>query len=242
MKKITALALVAISITTGLHAQKKTIEPSGNIITRTVNVKAFDHLKAEGIYELILTQGSSESVKIEADDNMQDYFNVNNDGNTLVIDMDKMDDQDISINDNHKKDKSIHWKVYVTFKTLKGLDVSVVGNIRGESAMKSDVLDISNKAVGNLNLKLSTEKLTVKNEGVGKITLTGNATNAVIKNSGVGELDGDDLLVQTMNIDNSGIGHASVNVQKDLTVQQSFLGKVNNKGAAKKHVMDGVEM
>jgi hypothetical protein len=33
-----------------------------------------------------------------------------------------------------------------------------------------------------------------------------------------------------------------VNVQKDLTIKQSFLGKVSNKGNAKKHEMDGVEM
>ena len=39
--------------------------------------------------------------------------------------------------------------------------------------------------------------------------------------------------VQTMDIDNSGVGHASVNVQKDLTVQQSFLGKVTNVGNGK---------
>jgi hypothetical protein len=74
------------------------------------------------------------------------------------------------------------------------------------------------------------------------MVLKGSATDAVIKNSGVGEFDGDGLLVQTMNIDNSGVGHASVNVEKDLTVQQSFLGKVSNKGNAKKHEMDGQEM
>jgi hypothetical protein len=45
-----------------------------------------------------------------------------------------------------------------------------------------------------------------------------------------------------MNIDNSGVGHASVNVAKDLIIKQSFLGKVNNKGNAKTRKMEGVEM
>jgi hypothetical protein len=45
-----------------------------------------------------------------------------------------------------------------------------------------------------------------------------------------------------MNIDNSGVGHANVNVAKDLTLKQIFLRKVNNKGAAKTRKMECVEM
>jgi hypothetical protein len=43
-----------------------------------------------------------------------------------------------------------------------------------------------------------------------------------------------------MDIDNSGVGSANVNVQKDLKIKESFLGKVSNKGNAKQHKMDGV--
>ncbi|HRI22348.1 MAG TPA: DUF2807 domain-containing protein, partial [Panacibacter sp.] len=96
--------------------------------------------------------------------------------------------------------------------------------------------------VGNVNLRLTADKLTVNNKGVGNITLLGTATNADIKNKGVGAFEGSDLLVQTMNIDNSGIGGASVNVEKDLSIKQSFLGRVSNRGSAKTHKMDGVEM
>ncbi len=54
-------------------AQKKgTIKPSGNIITRNVDVSSFNSIRAGGLYELVLTQGDKESVKIEADDNLQD--------------------------------------------------------------------------------------------------------------------------------------------------------------------------
>jgi len=84
--------------------------------------------------------------------------------------------------------------------------------------------------------------LTIENKGVGNLTLHGSATNAVVNNSGVGQFEGDNLVVQTMNIDNSGVGGANVNVQKDLKIKQSFLGKVRNKGSAKTHEMDGVEM
>lgn len=242
MKKITLLSLIGLSFTLGAMAQKKKLEPSGNIVTKNISVQSFNTIKADGIYELILTQGDKESVRIEADDNMQELFTVSNDGSTLVISMPKLDDQEMNIDGKNKKDKTLKWKVYVSFRTLNSLDLSVIGNIRCENSMKSDAFEIKNKAIGNIDLKISTAKLTVRNEGVGRIVLAGDATNAVIKNSGVGELDGEELLVQTMDIDNSGVGHASVNVQKDLTVQQSFLGKVTNVGNGKKHVREGDEM
>ncbi|HNP22647.1 MAG TPA: head GIN domain-containing protein [Panacibacter sp.] len=242
MKKITLLSLVALSFTIAATAQKKKLAPSGNIVTKNIAVQAFNAIEAAGIYELVLTQGDKEAVRIEADDNMQELFSVTNEGSTLVISMPKLDDQEINIDGQGDHDKKLRWKVYVSYKSLKRLELSVIGNIRGENALKSDAFEIKNKAIGNIDLKISTAKLTVRNEGVGKIILAGDATNAVIKNSGVGELDGEDLLVQTMDIDNSGVGHASVNVQKDLTVQQSFLGKVTNVGNGKKHVKEGEEI
>jgi hypothetical protein len=114
--------------------------------------------------------------------------------------------------------------------------------VRCTTPLKADAFNIESKNVGNIDLKLTTDKLTVSNKGVGNLTLAGSATNAKIINSGVGKFNGEDLIVQTMDIENSGVGNAEVNVEKDLKVKQSFLGKVTNSGHAKSHEMDGVEM
>ena len=243
MQKIKLLSIIAATILcTSALSQTTALQPSGNIVTKDFIVNSFNAIKAAGLYELILTQGSTEAVKVEADDNMQQYFTVSNNGSELVIDMPNLRDKNFNIHTNKDKSKNIQWKVYVTFKTLKSIDVSVIGNVHSESMVKSDAFDISSKNVGNINLNLNTNKLSVNNEGVGNITLAGTATNAEIKNSGVGQFEGDNLVVQTMNIANTGVGNAHVNVQKDITIKQSFLGKVSNKGAAAKHEMDGVEM
>lgn len=242
MRKTTIAFLMLLSAALTVTAQKQaTIEPSGKMITKEVSIKSFDGIHAEGLYELILTQGDKESVKIEADDNLVDLFDVSNDGSTLVISMPRLKDNDIHFS-NKKADKNLKLKVYVVFKQLKNLDVAVIGNVRSESVVKTAAFNLESKNVGNVNLRLTADKLTVNNKGVGNITLLGTATNADIKNKGVGAFEGSDLLVQTMNIDNSGIGGASVNVEKDLSIKQSFLGRVSNRGSAKTHKMDGVEM
>ena len=53
-----------------------------------------------------------------------------------------------------------------------------------------------------------------------------------IKNSGVGSIQAAGFIVQKMDIDNSGVGSAEVNAEKELKVKDSFLGKVVNKGNA----------
>jgi hypothetical protein len=191
-------------------------------------------LKASGVYELKLIQGNKETVKIEADENLQEYFSVKNEGNKLVIDMDKL--KNINLKNKGKM------KVYVTFKKLKELDLSTVGNVGSDDHLSFDDLDLSTHSVGNVDLKLTANKLELDNQSVGNVKLSGKAQDAVIKNSGVGNLNAGTFVVQTMNIENTGVGSAEVNADKNLKVKDSFLGKVKNKGAATPRKMNKVRV
>lgn len=239
MKRIISYLLIALPSLTVMAQEKATIEPSGNIVTKEVTVQPFNAIKATGLYELILSQGDKESVKIEADDNLQYLFSVSNNGNTLMIDMPELKDKNINMKN---KDDKRGWrlKVYVTFKKLEDLDAGIVGNVRSASVLKFDAIEIDSKNVGNMNLQITANKLNVKNKGVGNLTLSGMATEAMVTNQGVGQFEGEDLVVQTMEIENTGVGSANVNVQKSLKIKDSFLGKVRNKGSAKTHTKDGV--
>ena len=69
------------------YDDKDRIEGSGNVITKEISVKSFDELNASGVFNLLLSQGDKESLKIEADDNLMDLFIVENEGSTLKIKM-----------------------------------------------------------------------------------------------------------------------------------------------------------
>ena len=56
------------------NGTEKKLAPSGNIVTKNIAVQAFNAIEAAGIYELVLTQGDKEAVRIEADDNMQELL------------------------------------------------------------------------------------------------------------------------------------------------------------------------
>jgi hypothetical protein len=133
-------------------------------------------------------------------------------------------------------------KVYVTFKKIKELELSTIGNVGSEQQLNFDDLDMKNKSVGNVDLQLTANTIDLENKSVGNVKLSGKAQNAVMKNAGVGSLEAGNFVVQTMNIENTGIGSAEVNAEKDLKVKDSFLGKVKNKGNAPMRKMNKVRV
>ena len=236
MKKTFILSLSVLALAGAIAQEKKkeTLEGNGKMVTRDVAVSSFETLKASGFYELKLSQDNRETVKIEADENLHEYFTVRNEGNQLVIDMKKLEGKNF-------KSKS-KMKVYVTFKKLKQMELSTVGNVASEEQLSFDELEMKNKSVGNVDLKLNARKLDLQNTSVGNLTLSGRADEAKVKNTGVGELEAGNFVVQNMNIENTGVGSAEVNAEKDLKVKDSFLGKVQNKGKATVRKMNRVRV
>jgi hypothetical protein len=228
MRKIFSIAsgtLLLACVHTGISAQNKQsekIKGSGNIITRDVSVQPFDELEASGVFELKLFQGSKEQLKIEAEDNLQDLFEVKIEGSHLKISMKK----------NAHYDTKKTMKVYLTFRNLKSMDLAMVGSVSSDEKLNFTELKIDNKSVGNVKLDLTAQKLNIENNSVGNFTLSGKVDNAVIKHNGVGAIRASDLLVQTMDIEALGVGSAEVNAEKQLKVKDSFLGRVRNRGNA----------
>jgi opacity protein-like surface antigen len=237
MRKILFASALALGLAGTASAQdnkQKTLEGNGKLVTREVAVSSFDALSANGIFELKLSQGSKESVKIEADENLQELFQVRNKGNKLVIEMDKLEN-------THLKTKN-KIRVYVTFNKLKEVDLSTVGNVTSDEQLSFDNFHLNNRSVGNVDLSFTANKVDIKNSSVGNVVLRGKADNAIVKNSGVGSLEAGTFLVQTMNIENTGIGSAEVNAARELKVKDSTMGKVKNKGAATVRRLNKVEI
>lgn len=228
MLAITVFGFAAQSQKNDKYNDKERIEGSGNVITKDFPVKSFDQLTSSGVFSLKLSQGDKEQVKIEAEDNLMDLFTVQNEGSKLTIHMKK----DVSIN---TKKKMI---VYVTFKNLKNMNLSMVGGTSSDDKLRFSDLKLKNQSVGSVNLNMTLQSLHLENESVGTLKLAGSADNAVIKSNSVGSVQAGDFVVQKMEIDNNGVGSATVNAEKELKVSDSFLGKVSNKGnaTAKKRV------
>ena len=222
MLAITALGFSTMAQKNDKYDDKDRIEGSGNVITKDITVKSFDELDASGVFNLQLSQGDKESVRIEADDNLMDLFTVENEESTLKIKMKK--------NSNFNSKNQL--KVYVTFKTLKSMNLGMVGGTSSDEKLKFADLKLKNQSVGAVSLNMTLKTLNMENQSVGSVKLEGSADNAVVKNNSVGSINAGNFVVQKMEIENNGIGSATVNAEKELKYSDSFLGKVSNKGNA----------
>ncbi|TMI98169.1 MAG: DUF2807 domain-containing protein [Bacteroidetes bacterium] len=229
MRKISLfmLAIMAVGFSTiaqknDKYDDKDRIEGSGNVITKDISVKSFDELDASGVFNLQLSQGDKETLRIEADDNLMDLFIIENEASTLTIKMKK--------NSNFNSKKQL--KVYVTFKTLKSMNLGMVGGTSSDEKLNFADLKLKNQSVGSVSLNMTLQTLNMENQSVGSVKLEGSAENAVVKNNSVGSINAGNFVVQKMDIENNGVGSATVNAEKELKYSDSFLGKVSNRGNA----------
>lgn len=222
MRKLLLASMLFAGVLANAQKEKKEIVGSGNLVTKDVAVKPFSEVHAKGVLNVVLKQGDKEEVKIEAEDNLQQYIHVTNDGDKLNISMEK----DL----NYSSKKSM--KVYVTFKKLKSMDLSTVGSVSSDEALSFGDLSIKHHGVGSVNLNMSANNVDLEHTGVGSVKLKGKAENAVFRNSGVGSISASQFVVQKMDITNSGIGSAEVNAEKEIKVLQNSMGRVKNTGKA----------
>jgi len=222
MLTITAFSFLLQAQKNDKDDDKDRIEGSGNVITKDIPVRSFDELDASGVFNLQLSQGDKETLRIEADDNLMDLFIIENEGSTLKIKMKK--------NSNFNSKKQL--KVYITFRNLKSMNLGMVGGTSSDDKLKFTDLKLKNQSVGSVSLNMTLQTLNMENQSVGSVKLEGSAENAIVKNNSVGSINAGNFVVQKMDIENNGVGSATVNAEKELKYSDSFLGKVSNRGNA----------
>ena len=217
MRTILMTALIAL-FSVVANAQ----DLSGKRVSRDLAVESFSAIKASGVVELNLVQGDKESVTVDADENLQGYIHIVNNGKTLEIDTRKLNNKNMKGN----------WKLYVTvyFRNLDKLSISTVGHVKNEGTLRFSDLKLDVSSVGNVDLKLDADKLDLNTSSVGNIELAGSARSAAMRNSSVGNIRAEAFKVKTMEVNNSGIGNMDVNAESITSFQGSMLGKVRNRG------------
>ncbi len=195
---------------------------SGKRVSREIAVESFSELKAGGVVELKLVQSDKESVTVDADENLQGYIHIVNNGKALEIDTRKLNNKNLKGN----------WKLYITvyFRNLDKLSIATVGHVSNEGTLKFKDLKMDVSSVGNVALKLDAAQLNMSSSSVGNIELEGRADKATMKNSSVGNVRAEGLKIGTLEISNSGIGNMEVNAENITSFSGSMLGKVRNRG------------
>jgi hypothetical protein len=176
------------------------VSGSGEVATETRQVSGFTGIELSGIGEVILDQGESESLTLEADDNV------------LPVLTSEVEDSVLRLGQKPRTRVNTRNPIRyrVTVKDLASIELSGSGSVVGEGLRAAELrTDIS---------------------GSGTVRLAGSADEQRVEVSGSGTYNAGDLPGRSVDIDISGSGKATLTVTEQLTVDISGSGTVTYSG------------
>jgi hypothetical protein len=246
---LSAILVLVILLIAGCQ-QFGLISGSGNIITKQYTFSNFAYIEVSSAFEVQITASDSYSVAVTTYENIFNYMNVTQSGNTVKIGL------------KAGSYTTANPKATITMPEIYGLNLSGAshGSVGGFKSTHDFTLENSgassldvNMDVGNTNMgvsgaskvtgQLKTADSRMSLSGASRIELTGSANNVTLEVSGAGQANLPNFSIQNASANVSGASSATVNVTGKLDADVSgastlnysgnpSLGKVNVTGAS----------
>jgi hypothetical protein len=220
MKSLTKILLTAVMLA-GVN--------SAFADTQDRHLSGFHAISESGSFDVYITQGNTESVKVEAPANIIDKIITEVDGDVLKI---RQKNENFSwsniFSGNHKK-----IAVYITVKSIRAISLSGSGDAFFKDGLTADRLELKTSGSGDILGKLNVKTLEIGGSGSGDVRLSGSAETSTISLNGSGDFTGRDLVTATTMVRLSGSGDASVNATQKLDARVSGSGDIRYTGGAK---------
>ncbi len=186
-----------------------------NMATRSL--PAFDEIAISGGYDkVILKEGGSESITIEAEGVNPEDIVTEVKGNTLNVKMKK---------GSYKKSKI---NLSISYRSLKSVSNSGSSDIHAENPIKGDSFEFNSSGSGDFTGAFDVKKLNINISGSSDMKLSGKADKQAYAISGSGDVDAAKLSGGEADVAISGSGDISLNVSGPVRSAVSGSGKVNN--------------
>jgi len=225
-KKLLSILLLFLALlsVTACNTGLRVIQGSGNVITETRQVSNFDSIELSGSGEVILTQGASESLTIEADDNILEYIEAKVENGTLKLGLVSGIPTGVNVQ------QFTRLIFYVGADDLIGLSTSGSGQIESDK-IETGRLDLSVSGSGTIQIAdLSASELRADISGSGGINLGGDVTAQDVDVSGSGNFEAGEVCSASVKVSVSGSGNATVCATETLDASVSGSGNVNYYG------------
>lgn len=198
------------------------VRGNGNIVNVQRNVGSFNSIEAGGAVEVRVKQDQSNTVRIEADENLLEYLEVFTDGNTLVI----------KSRDGFNLDPSEEIVIYASAPRFSNLDISGASKLFSEGSLTGDELQLGASGASEIRMDVKIEKLQANLSGSSTMELRGQAAHFTTEGSGASTIKAIDLATEETTLDLSGASDAEVTASKQLNIDASGASDVRYRGNA----------
>ncbi len=225
MKKIFLFSFFALLIFSSCRFMGwKGINGSGNIVTQSRTTQRFNSVDVSGAIDVYVKQDSSQqTIKVETDDNLQEYIDIHEDNGVLYI----------SQRDNYSLDPSKKIKVYVSATYFKRFNISGASNIYSENKLvSSETLDIDMSGASEIKLDVKAPRINADITGASSVRISGETKDFNVEGSGASDIKSFDLMTENTTLDISGACSAEVFASVKLDVEASGASGIKYKGNA----------
>ncbi|HVZ56563.1 MAG TPA: head GIN domain-containing protein [Chitinophagaceae bacterium] len=201
----------------------KRVRGDGHIQTENRTAGNFHSVDVSGSIDLYVKQDSSNSIRVETDENLLSYVEVFTEGDKLVV--------RYRNGFNIRPSKSV--KVYVSAPAYKRLEASGASDIYSEGRLSlSDPLEIGLSGSSDAKLEASAPRVSADLSGACTLEMKGETKDFSVEGSGSTNVKCLDLLSENAKVDLSGAGDAEVYASVRLDVEVSGAASVRYKGNA----------
>jgi hypothetical protein len=200
----------------------KRVTGDGELSSQDRNVGNLRGVEVTGSMQVIVSQGPTATVRVEADRNLHSYIITELDGDVLQV--------------RPKKGYNLRpragIKIYVTAPQYHTLAVTGSGKIQSSSKITgSEKLTVDITGSGDVIANVDAPTINTEITGSGSITLNGNTRTFGSEIMGSGEVHTFNLLSEATEVEISGSGNAEVYASKQLNISISGSGDVQYKGS-----------
>jgi len=196
------------------------VHPTGEYITKQIQIGAFENVSVSGGLELVLTQDSVSSLNVKTYENIQKHIIVEVVGNTLRI------YKEIGINFSSDADV----KINLSCKALAEIETSGGSRVDMNNGWNGEKLYLSISGGGSAIGKVSLKSLELSMSGGSRSEIEGTVEYLTINSSGGSRHNHFALEAKKCRADMSGGASAELNVSESLEVYGSGGTRVRYKG------------
>jgi hypothetical protein len=182
----------------------------------------YNGIIVEGNCEIQYYAAPSNTVTLEVQPNLREYFVVEVKDGALIIRNTKR----ISYNSSKQ-----HPVLTVSTPVLNSLTITGVCTFNANDKIKADTFNLEISGAGSGKAELDVTSLKANMQGAGSFELSGNADNVEIELSGAGELKAFSLQIREASVDLSGAGTIRVYCSEKLSVEARGAGTVEYRGS-----------
>ena len=200
------------------------VQGNGNIVSKEITVSSIIRLHLSGKGTIALYQSDEEKVIVETDENLQEYFSIENSGRTLYVSAEA------------KFKKPVYTSCLIKV-FIRQMDVLYVRNdhadvICPDAITLADPIEIKVQSEGNTELNINAPAIKILCQSEGNVVLRGKCGRIDIKNQSEGDFNSTGLVAEELSIKNMAEGNVEVFANSAIWISHYGEGYIHYSGKA----------